>query len=412
MLKKAFIIVAVLLAGLAWGRGAAQEPADGAEASPTTDQDYVIGPGDTLNITVWRHPDLDTKTTVRPDGRISFPLVGDIRAVNVPMTELRDKIMLGLRPVIKDPRVTVNISGFDSKKISVLGEVLRPGVYAFDGRMSLLEAISQAGGYDRDSAYLNSVTVFRRWNGRKPQSLQVNLREVVDDGRLEKDIQLRPGDIVFVPRKKIFILGEVVKPGEYPFDGRMNVLEALGRAGGHSRETAYLSTVIIVRRNSEGKAEGLKVDLSDVIERARLSENIPLKAGDIVFVPKKKVFVLGEVMHPGAFTFDGPMGVLEAVSRAGGYDRVTAHLGSVLVIRRGEDGRAEGQRVNLRNVIDKADLGGDIPLMPGDVVFVPKSFIAKVDQFIDQVFTKTDPVLRYYLDVLDVRDQNTSGRLR
>ena len=326
------LVVGFLMAGVVWGEKTPGVPAtviapDGvAVTRGVAEQNYVIGPGDILEVSVWRHPDLDTKVTVRPDGNISFPLVGDIRASNMSIVALKNSITSGLKSVIKNPQLTINVSGFDSKKISVLGEVVRPGVYTFDGQLSVLEAISKAGGYARD--------------------------------------------------------------------------------------TAYLPTVIVVRRGPDGKPQGLHINLEDVIEKAKLAENLALQAGDIVFVPRKKVFVLGEVMHPGAYPFDGHMTVLEAISQAGGHDRATAQLSSVILVRRGEGDKVDGRRVNLMDVISKGKKGEDVLLQPGDVIFVPKSFIAKVDQFIDQVFTKTDPVLRYYLDALDVRDQNTSGLVR
>jgi len=161
---------------------------------------YVIGPGDTLEIKVWRHPDLENNAVVRPDGQISFPLIGDIYACDSTPAELKDKIASGLRKVINDPQVTVNVTGFQSKKIFVLGEVNRPGVYPFEGRVSVLDAISKAAGYKEDTAALKSIILIRRGYSLNPKALRVNIYDVIAKGDVKQDIFLEPADIVFVPK--------------------------------------------------------------------------------------------------------------------------------------------------------------------------------------------------------------------
>jgi len=161
---------------------------------------YLIGPGDILEVKVWRHPDLDTTMVVRPDGKISFPLIGSLSVCDLTTRTVEDRITVGLSKVINEPKVTVNVSGFQSKKIFVLGEVLRPGVYPFEGRVTVLDAISKASGYKEDTAALKSVMLIRKGYVAKPEVLRLNIYNVISKGDLKDNIYLEPQDIIFVPK--------------------------------------------------------------------------------------------------------------------------------------------------------------------------------------------------------------------
>jgi polysaccharide export outer membrane protein len=161
---------------------------------------YIIGPGDVLEINVWRHPDLTTQARVRPDGKIAFPLIDEVYVGNVTPEALKKEIATKLSTSIRDPRVTVNVLSFQSKKLFVLGEVNRPGVYPFEGRVSVLDALSKAGGYNGDTAALKSVIVIKRGNTVKPQAKRVNILDVITKGDVGQDIFLGASDIVFVPK--------------------------------------------------------------------------------------------------------------------------------------------------------------------------------------------------------------------
>ncbi len=168
-----------------------------------TDFDYYLGPGDQLDIKVWRHPDLDMKVTVRPDCGISYPIIQEIPVCDLSIIELRHKMTEGIQSIIKDPNLTINVVGFQSQKIFVLGEVVRPGLYPFEGRVSVLDAISRAGGYDRLTSALKSVVIIRKTSGRQAKAIKVNLWAVIKDSNIKDNINLKAGDIVFVPKSFI-----------------------------------------------------------------------------------------------------------------------------------------------------------------------------------------------------------------
>ncbi len=163
---------------------------------------YIIGPGDQLDISVWRHPDLAAKVIVRPDGNISFPFVGEVKALDLTIPELTDKIKYSLVNVVNQPIVTVNVLSFQNQKVFVLGEVALPGVFPFDGRITVVEALSRAHGYKADTAQLNSVVVIRRGGpgGQGAQGFRLNIWDVINKGDFSQDITLVPGDIVYVPK--------------------------------------------------------------------------------------------------------------------------------------------------------------------------------------------------------------------
>ncbi len=164
---------------------------------------YIIGPGDTLEINVWRHPDLTTQVTVRPDGKISFPLIDEISVSNISPGALKNDIAKRLSTIIQEPQVTVNVLSFQSKKFFVLGEVNNPGLYPFAGGEGVLDGIAKAGGYKQDTAALKSVILIRRGYGSKPETLRLNIYNLITKGDITQDVKLDTADVIFVPKSFI-----------------------------------------------------------------------------------------------------------------------------------------------------------------------------------------------------------------
>lgn len=164
---------------------------------------YTIGKGDVLEISVWGYPELSRTLTVRPDGAISFPLI-DHQIITEHLTpeELDIKLTYSISKEIKDPKVTVIVKEFASKKIWVVGEVVNPGPFPFEGALTTMEAVIGAGGY-RDSAYLENVVVIRNRMSDEPEAWMVNLTEVITEQEVYLDVPLQAGDVVYVPRSFI-----------------------------------------------------------------------------------------------------------------------------------------------------------------------------------------------------------------
>lgn len=165
-----------------------------------TEHRYRIGPLDQLNIIVWRNAELSATVTVRPDGRISVPLVEDVMAAGKSPAELAKEVEQTLSRVVRDPAVTVIVSGFQgvySDQIRIVGEATRPQSVPFRQNMTMLDVMIQAGGLT-DFADGNAAVLVRGAEGGKQYS--VRLKDLLKRGDISANVQVRPGDIVIVPQ--------------------------------------------------------------------------------------------------------------------------------------------------------------------------------------------------------------------
>jgi polysaccharide export outer membrane protein len=170
--------------------------ASGTSAAPDAPADYVIGADDTLHISVWKEPDLSATLPVRPDGKISLPLLNDVQASGLTPMQLSASITEKLKKYIADPRVTVVVGAMNSRRIFVTGEVLHPGVLTLLPHMTMLQALSSAGF--TQFANTKRIYLLRTENGQQVK-LPFNYKEVVKGRHPEQNITLQPGDTVVVP---------------------------------------------------------------------------------------------------------------------------------------------------------------------------------------------------------------------
>lgn len=161
------------------------------------DSKYAIGPQDILSISVWKEPDITQTVVVRPDGRISLPLVNDVKAAGLTPTQLAASVTAGLKNYLADPRVTVVVTQINSQRIYVLGEVNKAGAYALFPGMTFLQALSSAGGFTQ-FADLKKIYLLRTENGQQAKFL-FNYKEVVHGRAPEQNIALKTGDTIIVP---------------------------------------------------------------------------------------------------------------------------------------------------------------------------------------------------------------------
>lgn len=158
--------------------------------------DYVIGADDTLRISVWKEPDLDVTLPVRPDGKISMPLLDDIPAAGMTPVLLKELITARLKKYIADPHVTVVVTAMNSRRVFVTGEVLHTGPMTLLPNMTVLQALAQAGF--NQFSNLKGIYLLRTENG-KQQKIPFNYKEVVKGNHPEQNIVLKPGDTIVVP---------------------------------------------------------------------------------------------------------------------------------------------------------------------------------------------------------------------
>lgn len=164
----------------------------------TNDADYIIGPEDVLAINVWKEPEVSApQIPVRPDGKISIPLINDVQAAGMTPMQLSGQITEQLKKYLSDPRVTVVVTAINSRRVFILGQVQRPGAFPLLPDMTVLQALSSAGGF---SQYANTskVYVLRNENGKQTK-LAFNYKDVIRGEKSEQNITLKPGDTVVVP---------------------------------------------------------------------------------------------------------------------------------------------------------------------------------------------------------------------
>lgn len=178
-----------------------------------SDQPYRIGREDVLDVAVWRDADLSRTLPVRPDGFISLPMVGEVRAEGRTPTELAEEIREALKPYVQEPRVTVIVREVNSSRVFITGEVTNPGAYPLRGRVSILQAIALAGGFT-DFADRDAIVVLRRSGARSStvedsgtggsgstegNYISVRYSELVEEPHKYEPLILRPGDTIIVP---------------------------------------------------------------------------------------------------------------------------------------------------------------------------------------------------------------------
>jgi polysaccharide export outer membrane protein len=172
-------------------------PDDTVKKPATTDPNYVIGAQDVLDINVWKEPDVSRVVPVRPDGKISLPLLNDVQAAGLTPAQLAAQVTESLKKYVTSPQVTVIVTTINSQRVYILGEVTRPGAFPLIPGMSVLQALSSAGGFTQ-FAKVKSIFVRRVENG-KESKYPFNYREVISGKKPEQDILLKAGDTIVVP---------------------------------------------------------------------------------------------------------------------------------------------------------------------------------------------------------------------
>ncbi|WP_295623229.1 polysaccharide biosynthesis/export family protein [uncultured Lamprocystis sp.] len=247
-----------------------------------------LGKGDLLNISVYDEPELSIPgVPVRPDGKISFPLVGDVQAAGRSVDELTADLTTRLRQFLLAPQVTVIVTAFNSLSYVINGEVVRPGVYPLVTDVTLTAAIASAGGLSKGSFRGSSVELADLTHAlvsRQGKLLPVDFVRLVREGDLRFNVSLQSGDYISIPSglsTEIYVLGEVKEPAVFAFREEMPMSKTLALAGGFSVD-ADLSRVHIVR-GSLSNPTLIVINVKKLL--AGEEPDVQLQPGDLVYVP-------------------------------------------------------------------------------------------------------------------------------
>jgi polysaccharide export outer membrane protein len=255
-------------------------------AGVSSGQSYVIGQEDILQISVWGNPELTVKVPVKPDGMISMHLVGEVKAAGLTPQELKGILEKELAKFIKEPNVSVIVTDINSFKVFILGEGVAlqaeggaaPDVITLRRNTTLLQLLAYLGSLK--NADLNKAYILR--DGKK---LNNNFYNLLNEGDLSQDIQLRPNDTVFIPDnfdERIIVMGAVKTPNVQQYREGLTVVDAVLGAGGFT-DFASQNDVTVVRKEGD-QVRNIKVRLKDVMKEGDISKNISLKPGDRIIV--------------------------------------------------------------------------------------------------------------------------------
>jgi len=208
MASLVLVSLLVLMSGVAQaqapGQVAAPSPAPPAQAAPTQSNgtgqpspDYQIGPEDLLDVSVWNNPALSRTAPVRPDGKISLPLLNDVQAAGLTPMQLRDVIAKKLVEYMPNPEVSVIVREVNRFKVSVIGEVKKPGRFDFKSKATVLDAIALAGGFN-DFAARSRIVILRQ-DGGSTKRIPINYNKIISTTSEQEDLYLQPGDVIVVP---------------------------------------------------------------------------------------------------------------------------------------------------------------------------------------------------------------------
>ncbi|MBU0610858.1 MAG: SLBB domain-containing protein [Armatimonadetes bacterium] len=347
MIRLAILAPALLLASLVCGEN----------------QDYVLGAGDVIAITVFDHAELSiVGVQVRPDGKIAHPFLGEMAVAGVTTKELADAVAVGLKDELKDPIVTVNVTGFRENRVYVLGQVHSPGAFPADTPLTIAKAIALAGDLT-ERADKNQATLIPKDGEPRTVDLEKALSSPEGPG-----VSLKAGDtLIVLPVRKatVVVWGEVAKPGKYEVPmGQNTVFNAIAAVGGLTPNADRREATLI---HADGTVE--KVDLVAIFEDHDPKADVVLKDGDVITVLPHR----NEVMVLGAVNKQGPVNIIpgdrlsDVIALTGGFPE-TADTQNVRVVRDADTVFI----VNTRAILKDYNMAANIEVKPGDTIFVPE----------------------------------------
>ncbi|MHB0913130.1 MAG: SLBB domain-containing protein [Armatimonadota bacterium] len=328
-----------------------------------TADEYVIGAGDTVKITVLDEADLTREALVDPEGNITMPLIGSVHVAGLTASKAASEIAQRYREYMKNPQVTVELAARVKQQVTVSGAVKQPGIYQVEKGARLMDVITLAGGY-LETADLSKVSITKP----NAESATIDLNRFLLTGDTGANVPVDAGYTVYVPARQtavigtVMVLGAVRQSGEHSIVDGMTVREALMLAGGPT-ETADLGRVELRRPGSTGTTT---VDYAAACSGT--GENPELKPGDVIYVSAKEYLgsytIQGAVANPGKYELKEPTSITEAIAIAGGV-RGHARLGEVRILR-----DSVAVRTNVKAIMSGET--ANVQLRAGDNINVPE----------------------------------------
>jgi len=267
------------------------------DVSDNTSEDYILGSGDLVAVTVFETKDLNTEARISSRGTVSLPMLGNIKISGLTAAEAEKKIEDVLRTnYLQNPHVSIYIKEYLSNQITIVGAVSHPGTYDYIRKRRLLDVIAIANGLLKDAGSIAFVTRNdKRTNQRV--SYRINLERLIKKGNMEQNISIFGGDVIFIPEAgHCFIDGAVRKPGTYPIKDKITVTQAIALAGGLAG-WADTDSIKLIRHEENGERKILSLKYSEL--HSGVGDSLLLQDQDIVFAESSS---LGKFFAGSGFT--------------------------------------------------------------------------------------------------------------
>ena len=251
--------------------------------APAVAKDYVIGVADVIAVSVLDNRELDSVVAVNPGGKIALPLVGEVQAAGLTAAELTQRLTDEYAKKVKSPVVTVSLREVNSYRFYFIGKVTRPGMYTSRSEVTLLQAISMAGGI------LDGADLAQAYVARGKDRVPVDFVRLMRQGDLTQNVTLNADDTIVIPdnpQHVIYVMGEVRQPGMLPFVKERNwtATKAVAAVGGFTQYAGRGRSYII--REEGGRKITIPIDFNDLMKNPEAGKDVPLSAGDILVVPQ------------------------------------------------------------------------------------------------------------------------------
>jgi polysaccharide export outer membrane protein len=246
-------------------------------------KEYIIGVADVIAVSVLDNRDLDAVVSVNPGGKISVPLIGEIQAAGLTAAELTKRLTEEFSKKVRSPQVTVTLREVNSYRFYFVGRVPRPGMYTSRAEVTLLQAISMAGGI------LDGADLAQAYVARGKERVPVDFVRLMRHGDLTQNITLNPDDTIVLPdnpQHVIYVMGEVKQPGMLAFvkERGWTATKAVAAVGGFTQYASRGKSYII--REEAGQKRTIPIDFNEFMKNPEAAKDVPLSAGDILVVPQ------------------------------------------------------------------------------------------------------------------------------
>lgn len=332
-------------------------------AAPSGAGDYLLGPGDTLAISVFEHPELSIPAVqIRPDGRISHPFIGELAVAGLTPQGLAAEVTRRLAGELNVPLVAVNVTGFRENRVYVLGQVRNPGAFPADGALTVAKAVALAGDLTEKADRRRATRVP---HGGEP--LPLDLEQALG-GSGGPPTLLEAGDTLIVQpahNPRVILWGEVARPGQFELPQEQSRLLSLLAAGGGLTPNANRREATLI--HSDGQSE--PVDLEALLEDHDPQADRVLRDGDVLTITphRNEIMVLGAANKQGAVPYLPGDRVSNVLALCGGLSEA-ADPENLRLVR----GRDTVLTINARAFLREQNLAANIEVRPGDTLFVPE----------------------------------------